>query len=538
MVRARLPFARRVNRGLPMRGLRGCFLFLLLLSASLSVRAQGHVQAPDMLRANMQEQLPPAQSQPLLLAQAQTLPLAPPQQARPLDQPQELPAALQQAWRATRLPDDSLSLVVREIDGPVIASVNAGVPRNPASVMKTVTSWTALSALGPNHVWRTRLLADAGARVDAQGTLSGPLYVQAAGDPWFTVQDLWKMLRELRLRGVKNLSQVLVDRSIFGPVAIDPGEFDGSADRAYNAGPDAMMVDFGATRILFHPDADARQWVPIVDPPTRNVQIQGRLEWQDGKCRPATAFAADIQVLGPDTVALKIGGKAVGSCGEFSVYRLAATQASHFESLFRQIWKELGGTLARGIDEGRVPPGARLLLAHESPSLAEVIRPINKQSNNVMARMLALGLGAELRGPGATTASAAQAMQQVLSSQGVNTEGWVLDNGSGLSRHGRVTAHGLAQMLDVAWHSAMMPEFISSMAISGVDGTVRRRLRTDNTRGQAHLKTGTLRDSRALAGYVLGASGKRYILVSMVNNSNAAAVRPFDDALVRWLAER
>src|SRR5690606_16299099 len=117
-----------------------------------------------------------------------------------------------------------------------------------------------------------------------------------------------------------------------------------------------------------------------------------------------------------------------------------------------------------------------------------------------------------------------RAVLQLLQGQGVNTAGWVVGNGSGLSRNGRITAAGLGSMLNTAWHSPLMPEFISSLAIAGVDGTVRRRLRDDDVRGMAHLKTGTLRDARALAGYVLGASGKRYILVSLVNSDQAAAV--------------
>src|SRR5690606_21579815 len=153
------------------------------------------------------------------------------------------------------------------------------------------------------------------------------------------------------------------------------------------------------------------------------------------------------------------------------------------------------------------------------------IRLINKQSNNVMARTLLLTLGVETSGPGATARSASQAAMSVLQRQGVNTRGWVIDNGAGLSRQARLTADGLADMLNVAWGSPLMPEFVSSLAISGVDGTVRRRLRDDQVKGMAHLKTGTLNHVRGLAGYVLGASGKRYIVVSMVNHERAAAMR-------------
>src|SRR5690606_7807574 len=122
--------------------------------------------------------------------------------------------------------------------------------------------------------------------------------------------------------------------------------------------------------------------------------------------------------------------------------------------------------------------------------------------------------------------------------QGWDVGGGGLENGSGLSGEGRLTAGGLAGMLDVAWRSPLMPEFISSLAISGVDGTLRRRLRNDETRGMAHLKTGTLRDSRALAGYVLGASGRRYVLVVLINEDRAATTGKFLDAVVEWLAKR
>ncbi|MBV6273007.1 D-alanyl-D-alanine carboxypeptidase/D-alanyl-D-alanine-endopeptidase [Alcaligenaceae bacterium CGII-47] len=447
---------------------------------------------------------------------------------------QSLPPELQKAWAAARIPSGDLSLHVQDVDGRVLISHQAMTPRNPASVMKMVTTWAALSGLGPDYVWRTTLSAQKGAVIDQQGSLKGPLYIQAAGDPMFPIDDLWDLLRQLRLRGIKNLNEVVIDRSLFGPVTIDPGDFDDSPDRPYNASPDAMMVNFGASRLLFQPDAQAKKWIAIVDPPTKNIRIEGQIGWSDVRCPGSPVISTRIEPRGTQSI-VHVQGTAAGSCGEFSVYRLALGQSEYFASMFRLLWKELGGTLARDIVSGTVPGSATPLVWHDSPALADVIRQINKRSNNVMARMLLLTLGAEMNGRGATAQSAGGSVLQLLHNQGVDTTGWTLDNGSGLSRSGRVTAQGLAGMLQVAWRSALMPEFVSSLAISGVDGTVRRRLRDESTRGQAHLKTGTLRDARALAGYVRGASGKRYILVSMVNGPNSAGVRAFDDALVRWL---
>ncbi len=450
---------------------------------------------------------------------------------------QGLPPELQSAWKATRLSTNALSLYVQEIGGPPLIAINATTPRNPASVMKMVTTWTALSGLGPEYAWRTSFLAKDGGVVDAQGTLQGPLYLKAGGDPLLTVEEMWGLLRELRLRGIKNLGEVIVDRSLFGQVAEDPGAFDGAPNRPYNASPDAMMVSLGALRLVFQPDRVARKWVPIIDPPLQGVRVEGDIQWSNAACPGSPAVSTNVQSAGRDVV-VRVSGTAAGSCGEFTVYRLALSQPEYFSALFQMLWKELGGTLARGLKAGKVPGNVLPVVWRDSETLADTIRVINKKSNNVMARTLLLTLGAELIGPGATAETGARAALGVLQGQGVDTQGWVIDNGSGLSRGGRLTAKGLADMLAVAWRSPLMPEFMSSLAIAGVDGTVRRRLRNDEVKGMAHLKTGTLRDARALAGYVLGASGKRYILVSVVNDDQSGAVRRFDDALVSWLAAR
>ena len=107
-----------------------------------------------------------------------------------------------------------------------------------------------------------------------------------------------------------------------------------------------------------------------------------------------------------------------------------------------------------------------------------------------------------------------------------------VDNGAGLSRDARLTAHALARMLQVGWASPVMPELVASLPIAGVDGTLRR----SQSRAAAHLKTGSLRDVMAVAGYVHAASGRRYVLVAVVNHAQAGAARPVLDSLVDWAA--
>ena len=410
-------------------------------------------------------------------------------------------------------------------------------PRNPASVMKLVTTWTALSELGPNYTWRTDFLIEPGTRIDAQGALNGPLYLRAGGDPQLMFEDIWRLLRELRMHGVKQIGDLVIDRSMFGNVAVDPGAFDGAPDRPYNASPDALMVGFGAMRVAFLPDPAGRRWLPVIDPPVRGVRIEGNVAWTDNVCPGSPAVGIEPLITNQG-ITLRVTGSAAGSCGEFSVYRLALSQTDLAEAIVRLLWTEVGGTLKGSVRAGVTPPASVLLTSHESPTLLEAIRVINKRSNNVMARTLLLTLGAERGRRPATVQNSGMTVTQLLSDQGLAMPELVLDNGAGLSRNGRISAQSMAAMLNAAWRSPLMPEFMSSFAIAGIDGTVRRRMRDAATQGMAHLKTGSLRDTRALAGYVLGASGRRYVIVSFVNDDRAEAVRGFNDALITWIAEQ
>jgi D-alanyl-D-alanine carboxypeptidase/D-alanyl-D-alanine-endopeptidase (penicillin-binding protein 4) len=452
--------------------------------------------------------------------------------------PQALPTPLATAWRDSRLPDDTLSLVVQPLDGgPLLFSIAPNVPRNPASVMKLVTTWASLSTLGPHYTWRTEFLAEPGTHVDPRGALQGPLYLRAGGDPQLMFENLWTLLRELRFQGIKQINDVVVDRFVFGNVAIDPAAFDGMPERPYNASPDAWMVGYGAMRVAFMPDPDGRRWVPAIDPPVPGVRIEGQVAWVDDICSGSPSVDIDPFITAQG-VMLRLSGQAAGACGAFNVYRLVLAQTDLAEAIFRLLWKEVGGTFTGRMRAGMTPPDAVPLASHQSPTLAEIIRVINKQSNNLMARTLLLTLGAERGTRPSTVATSGAVVSRILAAQGIDMPELVVDNGAGLSRNGQVSARGVAAILSTAWRSSFMPEYMSSLAISGVDGTVSTRMREGSAQGIAHLKTGTLRDASALAGYVLGASGRRYVIVSLVNHEQAASARAFNDSLVTWLAEQ
>ncbi len=448
-----------------------------------------------------------------------------------------LPPELAGAWAKTKLPESALSVVVQEVGGPRLFELSPEKPRNPASVMKLVTTYAAISRLGPNYVWNTDFMVDVNSRVNEQGVLSGPLYLRAGGDPVLMVQDLWRLMRDMRLRGIREISDIVIDRSIFGDVTIDPSQFDGAGDRPYNASPDAFMVGFGAIRLVFMPDPARRLWKAFVDPAIPGIEIDGNIEWTDAKCPGSPTITTDSTFV-DGIIRYRVSGKAAGSCGEFDIYRLGFSQQEYAARLLKSMWKEVGGTMTGEVRSGMVPGGAIAISSHQSPPLSEVIRLINKRSNNVMTRVLLLTLGAEAGRRPATVQSSVEVATSVLARQGLDMKGLILDNGSGLSREGVVSANSLTKMLHNAWMSPVMPEYVSSLAILGMDGTARNRLRDPATQSQAHVKTGALRDVRSIAGYVWGASGKRYIVVSMVNHERAHDARSFENALITWLTAR
>ena len=206
--------------------------------------------------------------------------------------------------------------------------------------------------------------------------------------------------------------------------------------------------------------------------------------------------------------------------------------------MFANLWTDVGGEWKGAVKLTATPANAKLLASTESPSLAEVIRDINKYSNNTMARQLFLTLAAEKAAQPATAGAAGEVIKEWLRKKNIAAPELVLENGSGLSRTERASATTLGLMLDAAWRSSVMPEFVSSMPLLGIDGTLRKRARGESVAGQAHIKGGTLSDARAMAGYLLDNAGRRWVVVMMVNHANAPLTQDAQDQLLAWVYSR
>ncbi|MGV3653077.1 MAG: D-alanyl-D-alanine carboxypeptidase/D-alanyl-D-alanine endopeptidase [Noviherbaspirillum sp.] len=445
-----------------------------------------------------------------------------------------LPPAVAQAFRQAGIGPEAVGVHVEELgSGRILAASNPETPFVPASTLKLVTTNAALELLGPAYTWKTRAYAD-GAR-DGE-TLLGDLVIQGGGDPKLVQENFWLFLRRIRAAGIRDIrGDLVLDRGMFEADAYDPAAFDGMPERPYNAGPDALLLNYKSFQFRFIPDPAAGQVRVVMEPPVADYPVapprlvQGACgDWRE---RVQAAFG---------TGGTFMTGTYAAACGERSWYihpwRMSSSQ--YFGAVFRQIWSELGGSFSGTVREGALPPAARLVAEWESPPLAEVIRDINKYSNNVMARQLLLALAAEAGGPPANPRRGAEAIAGWLAAKGIAAPELVVENGSGLSRAARVAPRSLGRMLALAFRSAAMPEFMASLPLVGYDGSMRRRLRGRGVAGQAHIKSGTLDGVRAVAGYVLSASGRRHVVVCMVNHPDAAAAGPAIDALLEWVYER
>ena len=439
-----------------------------------------------------------------------------------------LPAEVAAALDRAKLPREALVTTVQEVGSTrTRLAWQAEQPVNPASLMKLLTTFAALEMLGPAWSWSTPVWLQGPVK---DGVLDGNLVIKGSGDPKFVLERAWLLLKRVQQAGVTEIrGDIVLDRSGFNVPEQNPADFDGEPLRPYNVRPDALLINYKALAFTITPDA-ARSVATIgVDLPLAGVRVDPSVPLSAGPCDDwRGALKPDFS----DPARARFNGTWPAACGEKTWALAYADPKSYNERALLGLWADMGGKLLGKVRDGAAPT-TRASFELSSPTLAEVVRDINKFSNNVMAQQLFLTLALVQRGSG-TPELARELMRQWVGERfGSAGASLVIDNGSGLSRESRASAQLLARLLQAAWASPVMPELMSSLPVSGVDGTLRR---SRATLGRSHLKTGSLRDVNGVAGYVLSSSGRRYVVVAIINHANAGGARPALDALVQWAA--
>lgn len=446
----------------------------------------------------------------------------------------DLPQTVQSVMQHRNLPEDGLSIYVENLEtGEPVLAWNEAEPRNPASVMKMLTTLVALDVLGPAYRWHTNifLLGDV-----EQGVLKGDLLIQGTGDPFLVTERFWQMLRSIRQAGVEKIEgSLLLDDSYFSVPFYDAALFDHEPLRAYNVGPNALLSNLKVIRYAFKPGSNGTKVEVRLDPALPELRVQNRLKIRAGSCR---GYQRGIAISMNDELdEVTFSGNFPSGCDDYSMDRTALSHNQYTYSLFKSLWTESGGELTGDWRNVVTPEDIEPDIVFRSMPLPDIIRKINKHSNNVMARQLLFTLGAEIKGAPGTSESGRDVVIEWLDQHAIGTTAMMFDNGAGLSRDARITSKTLVDLLRFGFESRYMPEYVSSLSLSGIDGTLSRRFRNGSLTGKAHMKTGSLDHVSAIAGYFQAASGNRF-LVAVMQNSPDIHRGPGEEvqaAILTWL---
>ncbi|MDP5238224.1 D-alanyl-D-alanine carboxypeptidase/D-alanyl-D-alanine-endopeptidase [Uliginosibacterium sp. 31-16] len=446
-----------------------------------------------------------------------------------------LPDPVARAVREAGLPPESVGLWIAPAAGgePTLLH-NANTLMNPASVMKLITSYAALDQLGPAYTWKTGAVLRGPLQ---DGVLDGDLAIIGSGDPSLTWDRLGQWLRDWRSRGLRQIrGNIVIDASLI-PAAPVSAPFDEAQHRAYNAQPDAFLVNFGALSLRLTPTFINGPVGAEVLTPAAPLRIVNRLRSSNGACtdwRSALRGSFVPESNGKDKgMVLTLDGRLSVSCGERQL-NLKVDDSLRWASLvIRAQWQELGGSWSGDAVRGSVPVGLVPFSTWESQTLPEVLRDMNKWSNNVMARQIFLALGADGGAQGSDKSLAR--LQAWMPAQGLDATQWIVENGSGLSRNERSTAAQLGTLLRSAWRSPRMPEFVMGLPVIGKDGTMRSRLIDTPLAGRGYVKTGTLDGVKSAAGYVLDAQGNWQAFALILNHPKAPGAEAVVEAVLRGI---
>lgn len=447
----------------------------------------------------------------------------------------ELPLGVRSALQVRQVPQDTLSIHVEDLEtGEVVLAWLPEEPRNPASTMKLLTTLVALDVLGPAYRWKTEVYALGEVN---DGKLEGDLLLKGHGDPFLVTERVWQMLRSIRQSGIDSISgDLLLDDTYFDIGKYDPAAFDKQPLRAYNVAPNALLMNFKVVRYWFEPDG---QSVKVrLDPQLGNLSVDNRLKLVPGYCR---GYQRGITVTNNgNNDQVTFSGRFPSGCKRYAMDRTVLSHNEFAYGLFASLWKESGGTLDGGWRKAVVPEDLEPVLTFESPSLTEMIASVNKHSNNVMARQVLYTLAAEVLGPPGTEKGGREVIGKWLSDNGLEPAELAVANGAGLSRESRISAVDMASLLRFAWKQPYMPEYLASMSLTGLDGTLSRRFRGSELVGKAHLKTGSLDHVTAIAGYLQARSGRRFSVVVLHNfeDIHRGPGEEIQEALLRWLYEQ
>ncbi len=446
----------------------------------------------------------------------------------------DFPIEIEQALRHYQIDQKSVSLIVQAIDEDEARfSLNPDALRNPASLAKLITSWVALKRLGPSYKWKTEFYTVGEIK---DGVLHGDLVIKGYGDPYLTTQDLWSILGKLNRNGLKKImGRLLLDDTYFITDEIDPYAFDGDGTHIYNNLPNALTLNFNALDLTFSAKNNSTQVTASYWPPIENIKLNNSVKLINGPCIGKMPDIKIDSIIIENETHIKARGEMPLSCKDYSVSRNLMSRDRYFFNSFKMIWNQWGAQIDGNVGRTVLTKEHTLLYSHTSLALADIITAMNKWSNNQMARSLIYTLGVSPDGAHATRARGIKVITEELDNYNIPKTALAIINGSGLSRNVRASGNAITQILRAAWNDKNASEFVSSLSILGYDGTAAKRSLSGTSKTTMRVKTGSLDDVSAIAGYI-HQGNKVFTVVCIVNSFivNDGIGKKFEDEVLNW----
>ncbi len=402
----------------------------------------------------------------------------------------------------------------------------------PASLSKIPTAAATLALLPQGHKFKTYFAtakdnSSVGRNLRvASGTLKGPLYLIGGGDPGFVSETAWFLVNELVRTGVKTVEgDLIVDDSRFDAIRFGEDRQSQRVDRAYDAPLGAMSLNWNAITAYVRPGVETGAQAEVVlDVLSPFIRLQNKTKTvQAGK-----GFNVSIERLKSDKPEEGETFLATGTIGldqpEKAVYK-SIREPAMFSAQSLRMFLESRGIVVKGtVKQGRAPkPVAELaiLATAESKPLPMIVADMMKWSNNYVADMLVKNLSAEVAGSNGNTSDGIKRVREYLErNAGLKPGSYEFINGAGFTRDNSLSPAQIGAILTAVRNDfRIFPEFLASLPIAGVDGTLRSRFRGLDGAGWVRAKSGLLNGTIGLAGYSGDDKGRIYTFVLMFNGS-------------------
>ncbi len=436
--------------------------------------------------------------------------------------------------KRTLPPDFAVSVLVADLEtGQILMEMNPDRPLSPASTTKVVTSAAALSTLKPDFTFVTEVLSD---KVD--GSSMGNLYLKGTGDPYLVSEELFALTRALKDKGLQEVNgNIIVDDSYFIPgKPLDEREELGY--RSYHAPYGALSLNFNSIKILVHPAARIGKPARVImDPISEYAILRGSVKTVRGSVSPRPSISKKGKRGESETI--DVTGKIGVQAPSRGVYVNVTSPALYTGEVFKEFLLREGIRVTGKVVHGKTPPSAISYLEFNSRPLGIIVYWLNKFSNNFMAEQICLALGAHAHGVPGTREKGLAVIRKYLRSCGVDEGSFSLSDASGLSLSNKLSASALVRVLLAAAHDfTYNAEFISSLGIAGVDGTMKEKFTDASLKRRLRAKTGTLRGVNALTGYGVSQDGRSFAFAVLVNSlKEGAGFVSYADEIVRALMD-